>query len=639
MAARTELGIMIKTLFQGKGAKDATKAMKGMGEAADKSDKRLDKMKGGLGNMAVAAGAVGAALFTAKKVFDFGKEGARIEKLENTFESLSLSVGSNATSMMNSLRTATAGMVTDVELIESANRFLAMGLAESETAASKLARTAVILGGAMGKEAGPAMEEFALLLANQSIPRLDTFGISAGKVRLRIAELKDANEDLTKEQAFMIAVNEQAEVTLGKVGDAVPIDEFTQFETHLKNVKIEAQKTVAEGLGPLVGILSGGLSLKAATRELDLYTEGWRELNKLRKAITEEAGGGFFADAESNARKILLTTRAANLLAAGYEGTDDALVEVIKSTNRYKGVLALLEEEQKAIARAAASADTKFFNMAGSIDDTTAAGAAWLEGSEDIIASTLEQNEAALKLIDTENDVAIAIREVKEEQEEARAEAEKTRRETELMVDGFGNFILKAEAVNWHVTALGDAFVVSRDQAADMSAAVLAMKNKLLGINVVAPETQKVLGEAFLEIYRAGVKVREEYERVNAELDKMAGRHETIRITTQYDQVGQPGQIPGDVEQPFTIPANPPGITYEGQHGLDFIVPPGYPSDSFPVRATSGEHVQVTPRGKGRGGNILVQQFFTIRGGGNPYTIAQEAANQAVITLGDKMRG
>jgi hypothetical protein len=75
------------------------------------------------------------------------------------------------------------------------------------------------------------------------------------------------------------------------------------------------------------------------------------------------------------------------------------------------------------------------------------------------------------------------------------------------------------------------------------------------------------------------------------------------------------------------------------QHGADFIVPRGYPNDTFPMRVTSGEHVQVTPRGRGRGGNILVQQFFTIRGGGNPYFIAQEAANQAATILGDKMRG
>lgn len=33
-----------------------------------------------------------------------------------------------------------------------------------------------------------------------------------------------------------------------------------------------------------------------------------------------------------------------------------------------------------------------------------------------------------------------------------------------------------------------------------------------------------------------------------------------------------------------------------GANGLDFTVPPGYPNDSFPFRAQSGERVQVTPK-------------------------------------------
>jgi hypothetical protein len=39
-----------------------------------------------------------------------------------------------------------------------------------------------------------------------------------------------------------------------------------------------------------------------------------------------------------------------------------------------------------------------------------------------------------------------------------------------------------------------------------------------------------------------------------------------------------------------------------GANGLDFIVPGGYPNDSYPFRAQSGEHVQVTPAGQTGGG-------------------------------------
>ena len=36
--------------------------------------------------------------------------------------------------------------------------------------------------------------------------------------------------------------------------------------------------------------------------------------------------------------------------------------------------------------------------------------------------------------------------------------------------------------------------------------------------------------------------------------------------------------------------------------GASFTVPPGYPNDSFPMRVESGEHVQVTPKGKSSAG-------------------------------------
>lgn len=39
------------------------------------------------------------------------------------------------------------------------------------------------------------------------------------------------------------------------------------------------------------------------------------------------------------------------------------------------------------------------------------------------------------------------------------------------------------------------------------------------------------------------------------------------------------------------------GLPYGFQQGADFVVPPGYPNDSFPMAVTSGEHVVVTPSG------------------------------------------
>jgi hypothetical protein len=47
-----------------------------------------------------------------------------------------------------------------------------------------------------------------------------------------------------------------------------------------------------------------------------------------------------------------------------------------------------------------------------------------------------------------------------------------------------------------------------------------------------------------------------------------------------------------------------------GAHGLSGVVPGGFPNDSFLIGATSGEHVQVTPRGQG-GGMVINNLYLT----------------------------
>ena len=51
--------------------------------------------------------------------------------------------------------------------------------------------------------------------------------------------------------------------------------------------------------------------------------------------------------------------------------------------------------------------------------------------------------------------------------------------------------------------------------------------------------------------------------------------------------------------------------------GADFVVPPGYPNDSYPMRVQSGERVTVTPAGQQRGGNTYNLYVTAMDGGTN----------------------
>ena len=98
----------------------------------------------------------------------------------------------------------------------------------------------------------------------------------------------------------------------------------------------------------------------------------------------------------------------------------------------------------------------------------------------------------------------------------------------------------------------------------------------------------------------------EEYARSLASLE---GTYEVV-IETYYKTFGTKPLL----DKPQG-PPTPKGYYDEdgpgGQFGLSMVVPPGYPNDSFKFRATSGEHVQVTPQGQIGGGGTVYNIYPT----------------------------
>jgi len=196
-----------------KGKDEASSVLTGAGGSVSKLGK-LAGIAAGVGVAALGAAAVGAAVGVSKLALDAAQlEGTRI-----TFERLSESMG-GATHVTDELRDATRGMVTDNDLWAASNKFVTMGLTETSTETAEMMEMATQLGMAMGEGPTASMENFALMMANQSIPRLDSFGISSATVRERIAELQEQTEGLSREEAFNIAVMEQGRLAMEKVGE------------------------------------------------------------------------------------------------------------------------------------------------------------------------------------------------------------------------------------------------------------------------------------------------------------------------------------------------------------------------------------------------------------------------------------
>lgn len=211
--------------------------------AQDNASSKLRGLGGALSSIGKIAGGILAADAIKKigaQVVGMVTDAARLEGVERTFGNLAKTIGSDATEAIWKLREATSGLVSDADLMQAGNKFMAMGLAKSADEAANLSKIATQLGAAMGNDATASMENFALMLANQSILRLDSFGISSGKVRERIDELMKADKSLTREQAFMTATMEQAELAMAKVGDQTTTTgaSLDKIKAKFENIKI-----------------------------------------------------------------------------------------------------------------------------------------------------------------------------------------------------------------------------------------------------------------------------------------------------------------------------------------------------------------------------------------------------------------
>ena len=256
--ATERVSILIETQFSGAGAQQATRSLAGVEAQAKRSRVSMQSFASGLRSVTEGFASFAPAVAIFKKAFDFAKAGAEIEKTTQSFKALTNSIGGTSEALIEQLRTATGGAVADLSLMQGANQFMAMGLATTTAEVATLTETAVKLGSAFGTDASTSIENFSLLLANQSIPRLDTFGISSSKVRERIAELTTGIGAVDRETAFMMATMEEAEKTIGKLGleGATTADAYTILSTNVENLTNDFKVWLAEGLNPAVSAIA-----------------------------------------------------------------------------------------------------------------------------------------------------------------------------------------------------------------------------------------------------------------------------------------------------------------------------------------------------------------------------------------------
>lgn len=173
----------------------------------------------------VAVGAMAAQAMRA--VNALAEVGAQVERVSNSYEMLARSAGESSQAMLQAMREASRGTISDADLMLSANRAMMLGVADTAEEMATLLEIASARGRAMGLTTAQAFDDIVTGLGRGSAMILDNLGI--------VVDLQRAYE--------------QYAATLGKT--ARELTEAEKKQALINQVLQDGQRIVEEADGAL----------------------------------------------------------------------------------------------------------------------------------------------------------------------------------------------------------------------------------------------------------------------------------------------------------------------------------------------------------------------------------------------------
>lgn len=244
--------------------------------AMQKAGASMSKFQAGatvaMAGVAAATGALAAAMKVAEAAWKSFEHGADLSAAQGRFERLTASINSTSDAMLGRLREATNGMMSDAQLIASANDIMSLGLAKTE---DQTVRLATVVG-----KLGWDMSQTILTFANNSKLRLDALGLSLTDVEARTKKLQA--QGMSLDEAFDLAVIEAGEAKIALLGDAseTTAGQIKQLRTVWENTRNAFDQAFAEGLADSMEDIAGsaqmlGPALEAASAGLGRFSSKW----------------------------------------------------------------------------------------------------------------------------------------------------------------------------------------------------------------------------------------------------------------------------------------------------------------------------------------------------------------------------
>jgi hypothetical protein len=216
----------------------------------------------------------------ARTSIELAKSAAQAERVRQSFDDMAASAGEGGDRMLASMQRASRGMISDSQLILTANRAMLLGVADSSEEMAKLLEIARVRGQAAGLTFEEAFNRLALGIGKLEIEILDELGLAVKLLpiyeRTAAALGKRANQltETEKRQALFNDIVRQSEPLLAQAGNRAEsnADKFEKFAASIENAKQQVGLIVVDsGLADWLDDV-GRKVLDATTR--------WREFRE-----------------------------------------------------------------------------------------------------------------------------------------------------------------------------------------------------------------------------------------------------------------------------------------------------------------------------------------------------------------------
>ncbi len=249
-----------------RGAKNAEKQLKGVDSATKSMAKSAVKL-------AAAYVSIRVATLAMQKAFEFAKLSARAENVERAFINLAREAGTAATVMLKSMREATAGTISDFELMQKFNEasllglpldqfdkmlVIARGAAQATGQSMQLMLTSIVTG--IGRQSKLMLDNLGILISMETANRkyADALGIQAS-----------ALTEVQRKQAFANEAIRIGTENLRKAGGVVDtdIDVFDRFSVAIEDLTLAVGNLVKDETVGLLAFLTKQINLTAEAFE------------------------------------------------------------------------------------------------------------------------------------------------------------------------------------------------------------------------------------------------------------------------------------------------------------------------------------------------------------------------------------